>query len=249
MNKISALVLTYNEEDRIADCLKSLSFADEIIVVDSGSTDGTLEIVRQYTPYIFNQPWLGFSGQRNFGLQKCHGEWILLLDADERIESGLALEIKEKLSHNTEYSAFYLPRKAMFLGKWIKHAGWYPDYVCRLIKNGAGYYENLVHENLVISGKAGRMKGAIVHFGHRNMNHFIEKMNQYTSLGAEGMAEKGRKAGITACLFRPLWAFFRMYILKRGFLDGTEGFVVSTYHAYNVFLKYAKLWEYNHVKK
>lgn len=202
-----------------------------------------MEIAKKYTDKVFQQKWLGFAGQRNFGLEKCFHDWILVVDADERVTEELKKEIIKILKEEKEFVGYHIPRKTYFLGKWIKHCGWYPDYALRFFKKAQGKYgERMVHEAVVLEGKAGYLKEALLHYCHRNLEHYLVKANSYTSLAAEDLFCQGKKVRLTDYTLRPCWAFFKMYFLKRGYLDGKRGFLVSAAHSFNVFFKYMKLW-------
>ncbi len=248
VGSISVIVITQNEEGNIRECLESVRWADEIIVVDSNSTDKTVAIARRFTRKIFQQPWEGFGKTKNFALSKAKGEWILSLDADERVTPELAREIQQVVRNGSaKYSAFAIPRRAFFLGRWIKHCGWYPGRVVRLFKRTAGQFsETQVHESLRVSGAIGKLQNDILHYTDPNLHHYFEKYNRYTSLAARDLAARGETFRLRWLLFRPAWTFFRMYVLRAGFLDGIEGFILCKLSSSYVFTKYAKLWELQH---
>jgi len=249
MGKVSVLILTYNEEDRIEDCLKSVIWADEIVVLDSFSTDRTLEIVEKYPAKIIQQKWLGFAKQRNLGLNYCSHNWILVVDADERVTQELQKEIRQILEQDG-YSGYYISRRTYFLGKWIKHCGWYPDYVLRLFcKERGKYKEQMVHESVKLEGRIGYCKSDLLHYTYRDITHYLEKMNQYSSLAACQMLDEGKKINHSTIFFRPSWAWLKIYFLRRGFLDGWPGLVISIISAFYVWLKYTKLYSLVHYKE
>lgn len=245
--KLSVIVITHNEEKNIVDCLRSVSWADEIIVVDAKSHDQTVEHAAQFTTKIFITEWKGFAAAKNFALQKVSNEWILWLDADERVTPKLALEIKQLLSEvSNEYVGYEVARRAYFLGKWIKHCGWYPGYVTRLFKCSAVKFKEMrVHEKLEVSGNVGKLNSDILHFTDDTLFHYIEKFNRYTTLAAEDLVEVGKRSSFFDIFIRPPYLFFKMFFLRRGFLDGMHGFVLSLLSANYVFVKYAKLREMN----
>ena len=249
MNKgtrnISVIVITKNEERNIADCLKSVAWADDIVVVDSQSTDRTVELARQFTPHIVVTPWMGYGAAKNFALEKARHEWVLWLDADERVSPELAREIQDVISESADASAVYeIARKAYFLGKWIRHCGWYPGYVVRLFrKSSAAFSNEKVHERLEYSGEAGRLKNHLLHYTDDNLYHYFSKFNRYTSLAAADVMGSRREFSLTDLLVRPPFLFFKMYVLRLGFLDGMHGLILSLASASYVFTKYAKLWE------
>ncbi len=244
-NKLSVCVISFNEENNIDECLKSVAWADEIIVVDSFSTDRTIELAKRYTSKIFIKEWKGYSEAKNFALQNTSNDWILSIDADERVTPKLKNEILSVINENDKrYTAYKVARRAYFLGKWIKHCGWYPGYVIRLFrKNSGSFNDRRVHEKLNITGEIGTLKNDLLHFTDDNLLHYFNKFNKYTSLAAEDLAEKGAPFRIWHLFIKPIYTFFKMFILKLGFLDGLHGFVLSVLSSAYVFTKYAKLWE------
>lgn len=242
------LIITYNEEEMLEDCLESVTWADEIVVVDSDSEDKTREIAQNYTDKIYIRDFDNFSNQRNFGLDKIKTDWVLVLDADERVTAELAAEINKVISNksNQERDLYQLPRKNFFLGRWIKYGGWYPDYTDRLFKNTADIrYTGDVHESPNFTGKKGRLEEHIIHYTYRDIAHYIKKINHYSTLNA---IESSKKPSIFYVFIRPVWEFFQVYFLKRGFLLGKEGLIFAMISSVDRFLKYAKLWEKNQLK-
>ena len=243
MSKISVLIITLNEEKNIRRCLESVKWADEIIIVDSDSQDQTVDIAKEFTDKIFIEEWQGFAATKNFGLQKTSGDWILWIDADEEVPKELAEEIRNSVDTD-DYDGYYIPRKGNFLGRWIKHSGWYPGYVLRLIKlEYAHFPEKNVHEYLEPPSKTSKLNTAILHYTDPNINHYFIKLNRYTTLAAEELISRNKKFHFYDLLFRPLHISLKMYILKFGFLDGFQGFLLAVFSGYYVFIKYAKLWE------
>lgn len=242
---LSVIVITHNEEHNIVNCLQSVSWADEIIIVDSQSTDRTVELARQFTQKIFITEWKGFTAAKNFALQKVSNEWVLSLDADERVTPELSFEIYRVITDNSNnIVGFEIARRAYFLGKWIKHCGWYPGFVTRLFKRSAVKFKELrVHEKLEVSGKVCKLKNDILHFTDDTLFQYLEKFNRYTTLAAEDLTEGGKKCSCFDLLIRPPYLFIKMFILRRGFLDGMHGFILSLLSANYVFVKYAKLRE------
>lgn len=244
MSSLSVILITLNEEENIKSCLQSVQWADEIVVVDSHSKDKTAEIARQFTEKVIVIDWMGYSANKNLALENATGEWVLWIDADERVTPELAREIKKVIGTNTEKDGFEIARKAFFLGRWIKHCGWYPGYVLRLFRRQKAHFsENKVHEGVVLKGNRGRLKGSLVHYTDNNLEHYLWKFNRYTSYAADELAEKQRSAGLLSILFRPLHAFVKMYVLKLGILDGVEGLMLCLLSSGYVAMKYAKLWE------
>lgn len=244
MSGLSVIIITFNEEDNIRECLESVKWADEIIVVDSYSTDSTVNIAREYTEKVFVEKWIGYSENKNLALKKTMHDWVLWIDADERVTDELALEIKKVILENPQQSGFEMARRAYFLGKWIAHCGWYPGYVLRLFrKQHAQFTDSKVHEGIVLEGERGRLKQDLLHYTDKDLDHYLWKFNRYTSYAAQELNEKGRSGGFFAILFRPLFAFVKMYFFKRGFLDGVEGFMLCLLSSGYVAMKYAKAWE------
>ena len=245
MSSLSVIVITKNEERNIEDCLDSVRWANEIVVVDGGSEDRTLEIARRFTNKVFVKPWEGYGASKNFALEQCTGTWVLWLDADERVTNELGNEIQTIASQQTTPSSVYeMPRKAYFLGRWIRHCGWYPGYVPRLFKRGVGRFsENKVHERFEFDGVVGRLRSDLLHYTDPNLWHYLEKSNRYTTLAADEMREQGTIFRVSQLIVRPIWVFVRMYVVKLGLLDGFQGFILCVLSSCYVFTKYAKLWE------
>lgn len=248
MKTITALIITYNEAENIRDCLESLTWVDEIVVLDSYSQDKTIEIASIYTSKIYQRQFDDFSSQRNYGLDQVTSDWVLVVDADERVAPELKNEIVQKLhTKNEEFAGYRIPRKNYFLGKWIKYCGWYPDYCLRLFKKDSRY-RGLVHENIVVQGPVGKLENALIHYTYRDLEHYINKINHYTTLDANGKHRAGRRISLAYIIFRPILEFVKKYIIKKGFLLGKQGLILSILSAYYQFLKYIKLWELNEVK-
>lgn len=245
LTRISVICITKNEEQNIEDCLRSVAWADEIVVVDSGSQDKTVELARKHTPKVFDRPWDGYGTAKNFALTQCTGEWIFWIDADERVTDELREEITSVANSGiSEIDGYSVPRKAFFLQKWIKHCGWYPGRVTRLFRRSKGSFtENNVHEALMVDGRISALNSDLLHFTDPNLFHYFEKLNKYTTLAAKDLQIGGKKASIIQLILKPSWTFFRMYVIRRGFLDGLHGFVLCVLSACYVFTKYAKLWQ------
>lgn len=245
MSSLSVIVITKNEERNIEDCLNSVRWAQEIVVVDGGSEDRTIEFARKITPKVFVKEWAGYGASKNFALDQCTGDWVLWLDADERVTIELSKEIQAVVNQeSTPHNVYEMPRKAYFLGKWIKHCGWYPGHVSRLFKRGAGRFsDNKVHERFEFDGAVGRFQSDLLHYTDPNLGHYFEKFNRYTTLAADEMLERGGKFRVSQLVIRPIWVFIRMYILKLGFMDGIQGLILCVLSSCYVFTKYAKLWE------
>lgn len=246
MERLSVAIITYNEEDHIKDCLESVKWADEIVVLDSFSTDRTVEICRQYSDKVFQREWPGFSDQKNNAIDLTTNPWVLVVDADEMVTEGLKSEIKEILKNSLDFDGYFIPRKSYFLGQWMKYGGWYPDYSIRLFKKDKGRFEQReVHESVKINGKVGRLVNPLEHYTYRSLSEYLQRMDRYSTLAAREMAKRSGKTGLGSIIFRPFFTFLRMYVLKQGFRDGICGLLLSILYSYYTFSKYAKLWEIN----
>jgi len=245
LKRLSVFIITHNEEKNIKACLESIKWADEIVVVDNDSNDNTIKICKEYTDRIFQEEWKGYAKQKQSALDKTTGEWVLNLDADERLTPELRLEIENTLAYKERLKDGYLiPFKSYFGGKWIKHGGWYPDYHLRLFRREKGRFGNEeVHEGVKIEGSIGYLKNPINHYTYNSISDFIKRMDLYTSLFAEDRYKKGKKAKWEQLIFRPPFTFFKMFFLQRGMLDGYYGFLLAILYSYYTFLKYAKLRE------
>ena len=247
---LSVIVITKNEEHNIDACLDSVSFSDDIVVVDAASTDRTVEIARERGATVFVEEWLGFSEAKSFALRHVRHDWVFWLDADERLTEEARDEIQLIASSgDTRFAAYRIARKSFFLGKWIRHSGWYPGYVTRLFRKSLSRFSDSdVHEFLEVEGLTGTLRHDILHYTDADLNHYFSKYNRYTTLAAEEMQRKGRRANPADLLLRPLIVFLKMYFIRLGFLDGMEGFILARLSASYVFTKYAKLWEAVRIK-
>jgi glycosyltransferase involved in cell wall biosynthesis len=238
---LSALVITYNEEANIAACLDGLAWVDEIVVVDAMSTDRTCEIASRHTPHVFRRAWEGYAAARQYALSRCSHEWVLSVDADERVTPGLRQEIENTLVRPA-FDGYLVARKAFFLGRWIRHCGWYPGYVLRLFRKDKAYVtDRKVHEGMRTRGTVGTLGSPLEHYTYTSIPAYFGRFDTYTSLAAEELHERGRKAGLADLLARPPFQFCKMYFAKLGFLDGFEGLVLCAFSGFHVFVKYAKL--------
>lgn len=243
MQKISITIITLNEEQNVRTCLESVRWADEILVSDSGSGDKTVEICKEYGAKVFNDEWLGFGKQKNLIAGRARNNWILNIDADERITSDLRKEI-EDVFNNGGCDGYNIPRKNFFGDKWIKHCGWYPDYNLRLYKKDkAQFNERNVHEAVQVDGKIGCLKNPLEHHTYKDVSDYLKRMDRYSTLAAEEMSKNGKSAGLSDLIFRPCFTFFKMFFLQKGFLEGYNGIILSGLYAAYTFSKYAKLWE------
>ena len=239
---LSVAIITKNEEERLPECLKSISFADDIIVVDSGSTDRTCEIARKFLCKVFIEEWKGYGPQKNSAVQKCRNEWVLIIDADERVPEETRQKIVGILK-NPACDAYSFKRKNFLHGRWIKHCGWWPDRVIRLVKKDRGKFYNTVHERWVTDGKIGYLDENIEHYSYSNYPDLIRKLNHYSTIKATELFISGRKANPFSPVFHGITMFLRTYLLKRGFLDGMDGLVIALTIGGGSFFKYAKLLE------
>jgi (heptosyl)LPS beta-1,4-glucosyltransferase len=245
--KISVLIITFNEEQNIADCLESVKWADEIIVVDSFSTDHTIEIVKNYTDKIYQRKWEGYAKQKIFSINEATNEWILNLDADERISAELREAIEKILIENPEVNGYQVSVRNYYLGKWIKHANWYPDYHLKLFRRSKARIEDLpVHEAFEVDGRVEKLNGDLIHYSYPNLEYGYNKINKYSSLEASQRANK-KVTGLDLFL-HPLGAFLTDFISRKGYKDGVHGFLVAMMNMITNFLTYAKVWEIQNVK-
>lgn len=242
-NSLSVIIITKNEAHDIQQCLDSVAWANEIIVLDSGSIDNTVEICRRYTDKVFETDWPGFGIQKNRALEKATHEWVLSIDADETVNHDLQQEILSTInSPEQDYAAYEIPRQSIYCGKLIKYGAWHQKAVIRLFKREKGRFDDaIVHENLIIDGKIGKLTNALIHYTYRNLDEMLEKMNLYSTLSAQRKNTKGKKGSLRAALLHGFWAFFRSYFLQRGFLDGKFGFMLAISNAEYAYYTYLKL--------
>lgn len=241
---LSVTVITFNEEKNLRLCLESLAFADEIVVVDSGSSDRTVEIARSFTDHVFEEPWHGYARQKNLAQEKARGPWILNVDADERVTPALREEIRSLLARGPIEAGFRIPRKNYFRGRWIRHGGWYPNYMLRLYRKESGAFApREVHEQVVVQGKVGTLQSPLEHFTYDSISDYLKRMEVYSELSALQYVREGKKVSWGEILFRSFFTFFRMWILQAGFLDKADGLVLAVLYAQYTFAKYAKLKE------
>ncbi len=247
MEKISVYIIAYNEVEKIEAAINSVLWADEIIVVDSNSTDGTTEKAEAMGARVIQVPFCGFGDLRNQALNACQYDWIFSLDADERCTPETRDEIMSTIKDPDAKDVYYVPRKNFFMGRWIKHSGWYPNYrQPQLFRKAALSYGNdAVHEGFEVHSKksAGYLQQAIWQTPFKNLSEVMYKANRYSSLGVEKLAEKNKKTSMGRSLTRGLWAFIKHYIFKRGFLDGWPGFVIALGNFYGTYFRYAKYYE------
>ncbi|ARV05205.1 glycosyl transferase family 2 [Polaribacter sp. SA4-10] len=245
MTKITAIIPTLNEEIHIKEAIESVKFADEIIVIDSYSTDKTLEIASNYNVKIIKRKFDDFSSQKNFAIDQAKHSWIYILDADERVTTEVEKEILEAVKDPKEFVGFFVRRTFYFCGKRVDYSGFQRDKVIRLFLREHCKYTGLVHERILTKGKLGFFKHKIDHFSYRNYDHYISKMNHYATIRASELHEKGNKVNIYHVMIKPAARFFIHYIIRLGFLDGFTGFLVAKTQAYGVLTRYIKLWLLN----
>ena len=244
---VSVIVITLNEADRLTATLQALQWAQEIIVVDAGSTDGTLAIAQQWATRVEHRDWSGFGAQKNHALSLASLPWVLSIDADERVTPELAQEIQAFVNRDGDgYLAANLPRLSRYCGRDIHHSGWWPDPVCRVFKRGhARFSDDLVHEKIISTGPVWNFQSLLMHDSFQNLDQVLHKLNQYSREGALNLQRKGKKSGLGKAIGHGLWAFFRTYVLRRGFLDGREGFILAVSNAEGTYYRYLKLMYLN----
>jgi len=243
--KISAVIVARNEEHNIRLCLETVRWADEIVVVDNFSTDRTQAISREFTDKIFQHEFHGFGQLRNDAVAHASFDWVFSLDADERATPELADEIRQAIESGPPADGYFIPRRRHFLGHWIRHCGWYPDYRQPQLfrKERFRYREELVHEIFDCDGPVGFLKSPALHYPFRDIDHYVAKQDRYSDLMARHMLEQGRQFSSHQLITHPLGAFLKMYVKQAGFLDGMQGLILSGLYAYYTTMKYAKLWE------
>ncbi len=239
--KISATIICVNEELKIARAIESLRCCDEIVVVDSGSSDRTVEIARNLGARVVESPWPGYAKQKNLAAAAAENDWIFSLDADEALSEALEAEIWQLKKAGPEYDAYTMPRMAQYLGRWILHSGWYPDRKVRLYhRDKAAWVGEFVHESVEVKGTVGHLKSNLLHYTCDSLSEHLRSMDRYTTLAAQEVVSRGEKVTGRNLIVDPAWTFFRTYVLQAGFLDGHEGLIIANMAAAYTFLKYAK---------
>jgi len=240
---VSIAIITKDEEYNIEEALKSVADAQEIIVVDSFSNDRTVEICRKYTDKVFQHEWEGFARQKQKAVDYAGGEWVLILDADERVTSELKAEIRDAIS-NAGIDGYYMPRENYFLGEWIKYGGWWPDQVLRLFKKDKGHFEiREVHEKIIVEGQTACLNNPLKHYTYRSISDFVLRADKYSTLAARELIKYSGNTGPFSVTIKPFATFIKMYFIRRGFLDGSRGLILALLYSYYTFLKYVKVWE------
>jgi len=243
--RLSVIITTFNEEINVADCIRSVLWADEILLVDSFSTDRTVEIAREFPVTILQREYFGSAAQKNWAIDRVRHDWVLIVDADERVPEELAREILTLLAAQPSANGFYIRRENLFVDEVIRHSGWSTDKVVRLFRRDKGRYPNRrVHADLEIEGPVPVLREAFLHYTFRTFEQYFPKFLNYAEWGAAQAFRDGRRAGVAELVFRPVWRFLRTYVLQLGILDGKHGLVLCSLQAFGVFLKYARLWEY-----
>jgi glycosyltransferase involved in cell wall biosynthesis len=241
---ISGVIIACNEERRLRAAIESLSFCDEVLVVDSGSTDRTQAIAREAgARVVVNTPWPGFSVQRNFALDQARHDWVFALDADERVSPALRDEIGALCAGGLTQAAYRMPRVSFYLGRWIRRTDWYPDWQTRLFDRRRARWHGTLHESVKVDGPTGALRGEIEHHPYEDIADHLRRIDRYTTLWAQSAYAAGRRAGLVRIMLHPLWAFFRNYVLRGGMLLGVAGLVISTLNSFYVYAKHAKLGE------
>lgn len=248
---VSGVVICFNEADRIGRCLESLAFCDEIVVVDSGSSDGTLEVARRYTERVIEQSFLGYVKQKNFALEHATHDWVICLDADEALSPELRESILAALSRPGGGAVGYeLDRVTHYLGIWHDHGEWYPDWQLRVFRRSRGHWAGMdPHDRVELDGPVERLSGRLLHWNYRSLSEHIQTTDRFSARMARSMQESGVRFRVSDLLLRPFGRFFKGYVLRQGFRNGLPGFVVCAATAYYVFMKYAKLWELERAAK
>lgn len=239
---LSVIIICKNEENNIRECLESVSWADEIIVLDSGSNDNTVAICKEYTNHVHVTDWPGFGKQKQRALELATQPWVLSIDADERITQESKKEILETINRADVIEGYHLPRSSNFCGRFMLHSGWYPDYVLRLFQRESAHFsDDVVHERVICSGTTANLHNPILHYTYDSLDQAVEKANLYSTLGAEKLFEAGKQSSVSKAVFKGFWAFLRTYLFRQGFRDGKHGFLLAIVNAEATYNKYAKL--------
>lgn len=239
--KISVAVIARDEAHAIERCLRSVAWADERIVLDSGSTDGTVDVARALGARVEVTDWPGYGAQKNRAIERCSGDWILSLDADEQVSDALRHEIERALGAPGDAVGFRMPRRSSYCGRWMRHGGWWPDHVTRLFRRGLGRFsEDPVHERLIVEGPVATLGTSLLHEAFVDLEEVLDKMNRYSSAGARQMHAAGRRATLRSAIGHGAWTFIRTYLLRAGFLDGREGFMLAVSNAEGTYYRYLK---------
>jgi glycosyltransferase involved in cell wall biosynthesis len=248
MIPVSVAIVTKDEEKNIQEALQSIGDVAEIVIVDAFSTDRTIDICREYTDKIYHTEWRGYAKQKQVAIEHAKGPWVFILDSDERFTESLREELSSVVKNNNVYSGFYFPRKNFFLGKWIRHGGWWPDYTLRLfLKDKAFIEDREVHEKVIVNGSVGYFKNPIEHYTYRSISDYLKKMENYSTLSAKEILRMNPEPSYISLMLKmligPFFTFQKMFFLNQGFRDGIHGFMLAVLYSFYTFLKYAKVWE------
>lgn len=244
MEKVSVYVLTFNNEWTIERCLHSLQWADELVLVDSYSTDGTVEICRRFTDKIYQRKWKNHQDQYQYAADLTVNRWVMFVDADEEVPPELAQEIQEELkTNNGQWNGYIAHRRTYYLGRWIKYGGWYPDYEIRLYDRNKGRWEGGLHAKVKVDGKVKTLKNRYYHYTYRDISDQIMTIDKYSQVAADDMLREAKGFNVVHMLLNPFFRFIKEYIFKRGFLDGIPGLIIAVSTLYYTFIKHAKVWE------
>jgi hypothetical protein len=244
---LSVIIITKNEAAHIGGCLQSVAWADEIIVLDSGSVDNTVDICRTVTDKVYITDWQGFGIQKQRALDKATGDWVLSIDADEIVTPELKAEIQQAMQ-TSDSNGFEIPRLSNYCGRQMRHGGWFPDYVLRLFRRECGHFTNaIVHERIVVNGTISKLNTPFLHDAFVDFEEVLHKVNNYSTLGAKLLYEKGVRSSLSKAIMKGLWTFIRTYFLKAAFLDGRQGLMLAISNAEGAYYKYVKLWVLQHL--
>jgi len=247
MPRVSVIIIALNQEDNIVPCLETVRWADDIVIVDSGSEDRTLERARDFTDRIFTISWPGFGAAKNYALDQARGDWIFSLDTDERVSEALREEILAAVRTDGQFAGYKVPRKNYFGGRWVKRLGWYPDYTLRLFQKGNGRFrERAVHEEVLVNGPVGFLQHPLDHYSYDSVSDYLARQDRYARLAAQEMLREGRQPRAGELFWRPCSHFFKLYVLRLGFLEGRLGYTLALLSSLYNFLKYYYLRELLH---
>ena len=247
MPRVSVIIIALNQEDNIVPCLETVRWADDIVIVDSGSEDRTLERARDFTDRIFTISWPGFGAAKNYALDQARGDWIFSLDTDERVSEALREEILAAVRTDGQFAGYKVPRKNYFGGRWVKRLGWYPDYTLRLFQKGNGRFrERAVHEEVLVNGPVGFLQHPLDHYSYDSVSDYLARQDRYARLAAQEMLREGRRPRAGELFWRPCSHFFKLYVLRLGFLEGRLGYTLALLSSLYNFLKYYYLRELLH---
>jgi glycosyltransferase involved in cell wall biosynthesis len=247
MPRLSVIIIALNQEDNIVPCLETVRWADDIVVVDSGSQDRTLELARDFTDRIFTINWPGFGAAKNYALDQARGDWVFSLDTDERVSTALRDEILAALRTDEKFAGYKVPRKNYFGGRWVKRLGWYPDYTLRLFRRDNGRFrERAVHEEVLVNGPVGFLQHPLDHYSYASVSDYLARQDRYARLAAQEMLREGRRPRAGELFWRPCSHFFKLYVLRLGFLEGRLGYTLALLSSLYNFLKYYYLRELLH---